>query len=149
MSQLLEAGHPDAVGHLEQGVEAPTGSVLAEHTGQPLDRISRDADRDFVMRAEEALAFGIADHAMDPVPRPGLRLERSEATAEEIDGERHDHARPSRAPRVGGRGAPMPAEPAGETDETGVLVRAFGSNRVTWRPRSCVCEICARTPPTS
>lgn len=35
--------------------------ITAERTGQPLDRIERDMDRDFYMSAEEALAYGIVD----------------------------------------------------------------------------------------
>jgi ATP-dependent Clp protease protease subunit len=35
--------------------------VLAEHTGQPIDRIAKDTDRDFYMRAEEAKDYGLVD----------------------------------------------------------------------------------------
>jgi ATP-dependent Clp protease protease subunit len=35
--------------------------ILAEHTGQPIERIARDTDRDFYMTAEEAKAYGIVD----------------------------------------------------------------------------------------
>ena len=35
--------------------------ILANHTGQPIDRIHADTDRDFVMEAPEALAYGIID----------------------------------------------------------------------------------------
>ena len=35
--------------------------ILANHTGQPLDRIHADTDRDFVLEANEALAYGIID----------------------------------------------------------------------------------------
>jgi ATP-dependent Clp protease protease subunit len=35
--------------------------ILAIHTGQPIDRIHTDTDRDFVMEAPEALAYGIID----------------------------------------------------------------------------------------
>jgi ATP-dependent Clp protease, protease subunit len=38
--------------------------ILAEHTGQERDRIHRDTDRDFVMSAEEALAYGIIDEVI-------------------------------------------------------------------------------------
>ena len=36
-------------------------TILAEHTGQPIERIHADTDRDFVMEANEALAYGILD----------------------------------------------------------------------------------------
>jgi ATP-dependent Clp protease, protease subunit len=35
--------------------------ILADHTGQPIERIHTDTDRDFVMEANEALAYGIID----------------------------------------------------------------------------------------
>mgnify|MGYP006267884849 FL=1 len=35
--------------------------ILADHTGQPLERIHNDTDRDFVLEANEALAYGIID----------------------------------------------------------------------------------------
>ncbi|MBM3729969.1 MAG: ATP-dependent Clp protease proteolytic subunit [Actinobacteria bacterium] len=35
--------------------------ILANHTGQPIDRIHADTDRDFVMEAPEALGYGIID----------------------------------------------------------------------------------------
>ena len=35
--------------------------ILAQHTGQPIERIHTDTDRDFVMEASEALAYGIID----------------------------------------------------------------------------------------
>jgi ATP-dependent Clp protease protease subunit len=38
--------------------------VLADHTGQPLERISRDIDRDYIMSAEEAVAYGMVDEVL-------------------------------------------------------------------------------------
>lgn len=35
--------------------------ILAERTGQPLERIERDTDRDFFMSAEEAKEYGLVD----------------------------------------------------------------------------------------
>ena len=35
--------------------------ILSNHTGQPIERIHADTDRDFVMEANEALAYGIID----------------------------------------------------------------------------------------
>ena len=35
--------------------------ILSEHTGQPIDKIEKDTDRDFVMTAQEALEYGIID----------------------------------------------------------------------------------------
>jgi ATP-dependent Clp protease protease subunit len=38
--------------------------VLAHHTGQPIERVSRDCDRDFIMGAEEAVDYGMVDLVM-------------------------------------------------------------------------------------
>jgi ATP-dependent Clp protease protease subunit len=35
--------------------------ILAEHTGQPLDKVKKDTDRDFIMTAEQAKEYGIID----------------------------------------------------------------------------------------
>jgi ATP-dependent Clp protease protease subunit len=38
--------------------------ILAERTGQPLDKIARDTDRDYFMGAEEAKAYGLIDEVV-------------------------------------------------------------------------------------
>ncbi|EHM10082.1 ATP-dependent Clp protease, proteolytic subunit ClpP [Thermanaerovibrio velox DSM 12556] len=40
-------------------------SILSNHTGQPLERIARDTDRDFFMSADEACAYGIVDKVIE------------------------------------------------------------------------------------
>ncbi|MGB9874317.1 MAG: ATP-dependent Clp protease proteolytic subunit, partial [Hydrogenobacter sp.] len=35
--------------------------ILSKHTGQPLERIERDVERDYFMSAEEAREYGIVD----------------------------------------------------------------------------------------
>lgn len=42
--------------------------ILAERTGQPLERIEKDTDRDFFMSAEEAKAYGIIDDVIEHTP---------------------------------------------------------------------------------
>ena len=39
--------------------------LLALHTGQTVEKISEDTDRDYVMTAEEAKAYGIIDEVID------------------------------------------------------------------------------------
>ena len=39
--------------------------VLAHHTGQDLDKIATDTERDFIMTAEEAKAYGVIDDVID------------------------------------------------------------------------------------
>ncbi|HID30417.1 MAG TPA: ATP-dependent Clp endopeptidase proteolytic subunit ClpP [Desulfobacterales bacterium] len=43
--------------------------LLAEHTGQPLERIERDTDRDYYMSAEEAKEYGIIDEVLESTKR--------------------------------------------------------------------------------
>jgi ATP-dependent Clp protease, protease subunit len=38
--------------------------IIAKHTGQPIDRIHRDTDRDFVMEATAAKEYGIIDEVI-------------------------------------------------------------------------------------
>ena len=38
--------------------------ILARHTGQPLERIQRDTDRDFILSAEQALEYGVVDEIL-------------------------------------------------------------------------------------
>ena len=48
--------------------------LLADHTGQPIERISRDVERDYFMSAEQAKDYGLVDQILDrravPVPAP-------------------------------------------------------------------------------
>ena len=39
--------------------------ILAAHTGQPVERIAQDTDRDNFMTAEEALKYGLIDRVID------------------------------------------------------------------------------------
>jgi ATP-dependent Clp protease protease subunit len=38
--------------------------LIAEHTGQSLERVTKDTDRDFILTAEEAVAYGIVDEVI-------------------------------------------------------------------------------------
>lgn len=42
--------------------------ILASHTGQPLERITKDTDRDFFMGAEDAKKYGVVDDIVSKVP---------------------------------------------------------------------------------
>ena len=35
--------------------------IIAHHTGQPLDTVAKDMERDYFMTAEQAKAYGIID----------------------------------------------------------------------------------------
>ena len=40
-------------------------ALLAKHTGQPIEQISKDTDRDYFMSAEESVKYGLIDQVMD------------------------------------------------------------------------------------
>lgn len=42
--------------------------ILAKHTGQPLERIAKDTDRDFFLGAEESKQYGLADDVLQKIP---------------------------------------------------------------------------------
>jgi ATP-dependent Clp protease protease subunit len=42
--------------------------ILAKHTGQPLERIQRDTDRDYFMTADQAVEYGIIDGVITDTP---------------------------------------------------------------------------------
>lgn len=41
--------------------------ILSERTGQPLERIEKDTDRDYFMSAEEAKEYGLIDNVIEKV----------------------------------------------------------------------------------
>lgn len=43
--------------------------ILAEHTGQPMEKIQHDTDRDNFMSAEESVTYGIVDQVLENRPR--------------------------------------------------------------------------------
>jgi ATP-dependent Clp protease protease subunit len=45
--------------------------ILAQHTGQPIEKIAKDTDRDFILEAEDAKKYGLVDaiyHRRDELP---------------------------------------------------------------------------------
>ncbi len=38
--------------------------LIAQHTGQPLEKVSKDMERDYFMTAEEAVVYGIIDRVL-------------------------------------------------------------------------------------
>lgn len=39
-------------------------NILAKHTGQPVEKIARDTDRDFYLSAEQAVEYGLVDEIL-------------------------------------------------------------------------------------
>jgi ATP-dependent Clp protease protease subunit len=47
--------------------------ILLKHTGQTLDRIERDTDRDKFMSAKEATEYGVVDQVLERIPASQMR----------------------------------------------------------------------------
>jgi ATP-dependent Clp protease protease subunit len=62
-----------------QRLKKDLNEILIRHTGQSLDKIERDTDRDKFMSAREAMEYGIVDHVLDRLP-PGQGQPRPETT---------------------------------------------------------------------
>jgi ATP-dependent Clp protease protease subunit len=39
--------------------------ILVRHTGQPLDKITHDTDRDFYLNPDQAVEYGIIDEVLN------------------------------------------------------------------------------------
>ena len=53
--------------------------ILSQHSGQPIERVEKDTDRDHWMSAGEAVAYGLADGILSPSRIPaGIGLTQSE-----------------------------------------------------------------------
>jgi len=44
-------------------------NILAKHTGQPIEKIQKDTERDFFMSAEEAKHYGIVDEVITSIKK--------------------------------------------------------------------------------
>jgi len=67
--------HPLQTGKIVKGVlylKRKLNEMMAQHTGQPIEVIERDSDRDRFMGAEEAVKYGLIDRVL---------TNRTEATA--------------------------------------------------------------------
>ena len=45
-------------------IKEKLNKILAKHTGQPLEKVEKDTDRDFYLSAEEAKEYGIIDEVI-------------------------------------------------------------------------------------
>ena len=52
------------------GLRKMLNEILARHTGQPLERIEKDTDRDRFMSGQEAVEYGLADKILQHMPHP-------------------------------------------------------------------------------
>ncbi len=53
-------------------LKADLNQFFANVTGQPLEIIQRDTDRDFYMTADQALSYGLIDKVLQPPAKSGL-----------------------------------------------------------------------------
>ena len=59
-------------------VKAELNELIAKHTGQPLERVEKDTDRDFYMSPEEAIDYGLIDGV---IGGPGIQVSEASLTA--------------------------------------------------------------------
>jgi ATP-dependent Clp protease protease subunit len=52
--------------------------LISEHTGQPLDKVAKDTDRDYILTAEEAKDYGVVDEI---ITTRGISVELAAAAA--------------------------------------------------------------------
>jgi len=38
--------------------------ILANHTGQPVEKVDKDTDRDYILQAHEAVDYGLVDQVI-------------------------------------------------------------------------------------
>jgi ATP-dependent Clp protease protease subunit len=62
-----EGALPDLALHAKEIVRlrAEMERILARHTGQSVERLREDTDRDLILSADEAVAYGLADGVLD------------------------------------------------------------------------------------
>ena len=50
-------------------IRTKLSKIIALHTGQPLEKVEEDIEKDNFMEAEEALEYGLADEIVKPEPK--------------------------------------------------------------------------------
>ncbi|RKH39422.1 ATP-dependent Clp endopeptidase proteolytic subunit ClpP [Corallococcus sicarius] len=56
-------------------MKAKLNELIVKHTGQTIERVEKDTDRDYFMSANEAKAYGILDSIQDPRKTAGVKAE--------------------------------------------------------------------------
>jgi ATP-dependent Clp protease protease subunit len=75
--------------------------ILAEHTGQPVEKISADTDRDFILTADEAMAYGVVDEVVSHRQLTALPVGAvANAVGAAPSGKAQDSTEPAKAQRV-------------------------------------------------
>ena len=50
--------------------------LIAKHTGQPVERVEKDTDRDYFLTPQEAVEYGLIDGIIQQTPAPVLAATR-------------------------------------------------------------------------
>ena len=58
-----------------QRLKLMLNEILLRHTGQTLEKIEKDTDRDNFMSAAEAAEYGLVDHVLERMPTPAARVQ--------------------------------------------------------------------------
>jgi ATP-dependent Clp protease, protease subunit len=57
-------------------IKVVLNDLIVKHTGQPLERVERDTDRDYFLSPEEAISYGLIDGLIMQTPAPVLAATR-------------------------------------------------------------------------
>ncbi len=57
-------------------IKVVLNDLIVKHTGQPLERVERDTDRDYFLSPEEAISYGLIDSLIQQTPAPVLAATR-------------------------------------------------------------------------
>jgi ATP-dependent Clp protease, protease subunit len=57
-------------------IKVVLNDLIVKHTGQPLERVERDTDRDYFLSPEEAISYGLIDGLILQTPVPVLAAAR-------------------------------------------------------------------------
>lgn len=57
--------------------------ILSKHTGQPVDKIERDCDKNLWLEAEEAIAYGVADKIIHQTREKSANSSQTDATIDD------------------------------------------------------------------
>ena len=49
-------------------IKGVLNELIAKHTGQPIERVERDTDRDFFLTPSEAVDYGLIDGIIESTP---------------------------------------------------------------------------------
>ena len=64
IAQLLYLEREDPDKDISLYIHCPGGSISAKHTGQTLEKIVHDTDRDFYLNPQQAVEYGIVDEIL-------------------------------------------------------------------------------------